>query len=506
MTSRTFKVAPDGKKFRIQMRTTYGKRSKRKLKEYRRYPTENSAQNDLKRLRLHFSDGRSETTFKQDISLGWNCRNPQEASNYKASISSVRGVVGTLMLKNEDKEYWKYRKLMEASKLEVYTKTEWKRLLQDDSAVKDRLLRRLARDPKVLHASIVRGMLSTEESTLHETINYSIHYFKERLLTLKKNLFENGESLQTLRKAIYSGQTFSLLLKAKFDDEEADKDVIDLSGDDTFTFANISKAQLVRSILQCAVVEKAYTALREKMTEEKAIVESIITEVVPIRFNFVLAKQKVEEHWQRIKDFKIRNSMEFITAKVSAVTDKVVTAKTVAKWLREFKRYGLFKEDMRGCHQRRYFLEEHGLLRQFELYLKNEKSLTVDVARRNLEQLIEIKAMKDEGCKLDTQSLLPLNNRTVHRWMIKCGCKYEKATTSYYTDSHEAEETKKDFKERCVITYVSYLLSIPLTDLLSPTGTVHLKCAYHSECQCGSVSRSHPLRKSLWTIEHLLLS
>lgn len=158
------------------------------------------------------------------------------------------------------------------------------------------------------------------------------------------------------------------------------------------------------------------------MTEEKAIVESIITEVVPIRFNFVLAKQKVEKHWQTIKDFKIRNSMEFITAKVSAVTNKVVTAKTVAKWLREFKRYGLFKEDIRGCHQRRYFLEEHDLLRQFELYLKNEKSLTVDIARRNLEQLIEIKAMKDEGCKLDTQSLLPLNNRTVHRWMIKCGC------------------------------------------------------------------------------------
>lgn len=32
--------------------------------------------------------------------------------------------------------------------------------------------------------------------------------------------------------------------------------------------------------------------------------------------------------------------------------------------------------------------------------------------------------------------------------MIKLGCKYEKATVSYYTDTHEAEETKRDFKER----------------------------------------------------------
>ena len=32
--------------------------------------------------------------------------------------------------------------------------------------------------------------------------------------------------------------------------------------------------------------------------------------------------------------------------------------------------------------------------------------------------------------------------------MLRCGCKYEKATISYYTDSHEAESTKKDLKER----------------------------------------------------------
>jgi hypothetical protein len=109
----------------------------------------------------------------------------------------------------------------------------------------------------------------------------------------------------------------------------------------------------------------------------------------------------------------------------------------------------MFKEDLRGCHLRRFVLEEYGLQRPFELFLKNERHLTVDVARIQLESLIRSHALKhpDEDVNL-IEAMLPLHNRSVHRWMLKCGCKYEKATVSYYTDSHEAEATKKDFKER----------------------------------------------------------
>ena len=53
MTSRTFIVIPDGHNYRIHVRTVYEKSNKRRLDEVRGYPSENSAQNDVKRLKSH---------------------------------------------------------------------------------------------------------------------------------------------------------------------------------------------------------------------------------------------------------------------------------------------------------------------------------------------------------------------------------------------------------------------------------------------------------------------
>ena len=448
MASRVFKVVPDGKKYRIHVRTSYDKRGKISLKEYRKYPTENAAQNDVKRLRAHFDDGKSSVTFKQEFHSQWNCKNAGEAKCYRASISSVRGIVGKRLVRKQNREYSRYRKLMQSANMEACSRAEWDRKASKDGAAMDRLLRKFARDPSILHASILRGILSAEETILFESITCSIDYFKERLLVLRKFSSDNSKSLLILRKAIYSGEPFSLLLKAKFEDERKDKDIIDLTSDDTFTMTNITKAQLIKCTLQCTVVEKVYALIREKIGEETKLLDSILSEVESVRSNLSLAKQKVKEHWDRIKEFKIQNSMVVMTAKVSSLTGDIVKAATISKWCAEFREHGMFKEDLRGCYQRRFFLEEHGLRRQFELYLKNERSLTVDAARRNLEQIIEISILKSESCIIDAQSLLPLNNRTVHRWMLQCNCKYEKATTSYYTDSHEAEETKKDFRDR----------------------------------------------------------
>lgn len=32
---------------------------------------------------------------------------------------------------------------------------------------------------------------------------------------------------------------------------------------------------------------------------------------------------------------------------------------------------------------------------------------------------------------------LPVSQSTIHSWMIKLGCKYDRARQSYYTDGHE---------------------------------------------------------------------
>lgn len=94
------------------------------------------------------------------------------------------------------------------------------------------------------------------------------------------------------------------------------------------------------------------------------------------------------------------------------------------------------------------FLEEYGYALRFQIYMKNERKLSVDVATKELESMILKDPPKTEQGRQAFDKLRRFARRTVYRWMIKLGCKYEKATVSYYTDSHEAEETKKDMKER----------------------------------------------------------
>lgn len=76
MTSRTYHVCPDGKKFRIQVRTMYEKASKRVLYERRGYPCSNSANNEVTRLIKFFRDGNGKITdFQSCYTNVSNCRN-----------------------------------------------------------------------------------------------------------------------------------------------------------------------------------------------------------------------------------------------------------------------------------------------------------------------------------------------------------------------------------------------------------------------------------------------
>ena len=63
------------------------------------------------------------------------------------------------------REYSLYVKLMVASQTVYDSREIWEKNFADDAGKKERLLRRHARDPKVLHASTIKGMLSIEAST-----------------------------------------------------------------------------------------------------------------------------------------------------------------------------------------------------------------------------------------------------------------------------------------------------------------------------------------------------
>jgi hypothetical protein len=149
-----------------------------------------------------------------------------------------------------------------------------------------------------------------------------------------------------------------------------------------------------------------------------------------------------------MRKFKEANSMGIIADKENKKSNKRISSETLRKWYNEYEELGKCKEDLRGCYERNLFLTEYGYKRMFELFLKNAHHLSVDPAKIGLQSIIDSDPPIEVDGKEAYVNLQPLSRKTVHRWMLKCGCKYEKASVSYYTDSHEAEETKKDFRER----------------------------------------------------------
>lgn len=140
--------------------------------------------------------------------------------------------------------------------------------------------------------------------------------------------------------------------------------------------------------------------------------------------------------------------MSAISDQVRIESGKKISSKTIRAWYNEYLEFKGFKEDARWAWVRETFLETYNYKLRFKMYLKNQRRLTVDTAAKDLEDLISKDPPKSVEGMEAFNNLRPFKRSTVHSWMIKLGCKYEKATVSYYTDSHEAEETKRDFRNR----------------------------------------------------------
>ena len=311
MTSRVYHVCRDHEKFRIQIRTTYAKARKRKLVELRGYPCSNSANNDVTRLIRFFQSERSRITdFKSCYTDVSNCRNLAVKANYAQSISDVRGIIKREKDSRLMKEYNTYKKMMDALKEACLSVKEWTTQQDQIGFDKERFMRRYYRDPRAIQLSISKGLLSQNDSEIVDSLNASVSYFTDRLSVLREQAFDYLANLKVLRAAIFFGKTFTLLMKAKFenDDEDEFKDVIDLSSDDEFTLSNISKAQLARSIQQCQLVEKVYLLVSEKVANEISLIQKVTAEIAHPKFNILTSVDIIQQHWNRIKEFKINEN------------------------------------------------------------------------------------------------------------------------------------------------------------------------------------------------------
>jgi hypothetical protein len=301
--------------------------------------------------------------------------------------------------------------------------------------------------------------LLAEEIESEEVPNYAeldlqskcltaLAYIHQRIRTLRGHKTKNVGLMDGLRKCIYSGQCFTKIREANC---EEDSDTIDLTETPPkYTLESTSKAQLNRVMVQCITVLTMLQQLDLRNDSEEKILRTLLSELESQAYDVPSRAVMFREHEVSKKQFRNDNSMQVLSERVKTFTGAVMSSKKIREWYHEYVEKESFLEDLRGSWKREMFLEEYGYSLRFQLYLKNERKLTVDVATKALEEIIQKDPPKTEEGNKTFENLRPFSRRTVHRWMLKLGCKYEKATVSYYTDSHEAEETKKDMKERYV--------------------------------------------------------
>lgn len=445
MTHRSFSIVAKDDRFGLAITTTYEKSNKGNKHIIYGYFSAKAANNDIERLIDHFDSRKHVKSF---ISIYGK---PQK-TDFKRVRNDLSGALSGCIKKSRrkvsNKAYNLYVKNLKLASMEPLDRSEWDKIYDErDPLLKARLLRANARNPRIRTMYLIQGLNSEDLGDSQKAVTNAVNYVKERIKTLAYFIMSSGKLLTLIRKHTFEGTSYKLLLRAKFDEDEADDNVIDLTEDDAFTEMNTSKAQIARVIMQSIVVGTILELLIKRAENETRFLQNELEEIkycnCPIALRLILA-----DNLMKLKEFKERSSMNVITEKAVTQTIKKVPAKTARKWFNDFKEHKLFKEDLRGCYQRRFFLDEYGYKRRFELYLKNERHLSVDSAKKNLEEIMESDPPLSEEGKRIFASMLPLSRNTVHRWMLKCGCKYEKATVSYYTDSHEAEETKKDFRDR----------------------------------------------------------
>ena len=121
-----------------------------------------------------------------------------------------------------------------------------------------------------------------------------------------------------------------------------------------------------------------YASLIGRAQQEVHMLDHGVVEIMKHNGTVEELKNLLKEHLLSMRQFKEANSMGVIADKANQHSNKKVTSKTSRKWYNEYEEFSKFKEDIRGCHERNFFLSEYGYKRRFELYLKHERERIVN--------------------------------------------------------------------------------------------------------------------------------
>ncbi|CAB1102065.1 unnamed protein product [Ectocarpus sp. CCAP 1310/34] len=134
------------------------------------------------------------------------------------------------------------------------------------------------------------------------------------------------------------------------------------------------------------------------------------------------------------------SSLLRIAARVNSAGSRVYAASTILGWLRDFRGHGGSKRDSRGVHERDWIMSEEDLKDELVMWMRTQKRLTVKDVQNYINQWLFANEIGDLSRLLSYQVNLPVSMATTHSWMIALGCKYERATKSFYTDGHEKKD------------------------------------------------------------------
>lgn len=461
MTTRTVEIFEINGSFKLVLTTSHPKHSKKHYYPFQGYQSRRAAEDDVSRLHAHLDAKKHAATFIRKLGVALIERPFKRA---KTEGNGIYGCAANRAKKALTKKYRLYCKSLRKVELVPLCKEEYFAFQNlEDSNTGHRAARAVSRDPRTRSHYLFSLLRSANSQGDAKTARETLLYMNQKILTLKASLEKERESTIQLRRAVYSCNSFNFIMKAKFVEDDEVEIVTEKQ-----SFRNTSKEQLIRVTTQCTLILSVLTKLEDRARKEILLLEECISRIESVEGSILELQSVVTSVLEKRKLFKESHSMGEIVNHVYIESEKVFACSTIRKWYNEYVEYKMLKEDLRGCHERIQFLSEYGYKREFELCLKNERHLSVNEAKKNLEYIISSDPPTSEKGKRALSNLQPFSRSTIHRWMSKSGCKYVKASASYYTDSHEAEETKIDFRTRyecvsrieyrCVLTNIMILL------------------------------------------------
>jgi hypothetical protein len=333
-------------------------------------------------------------------------------------------------------------------------------------------------DAPVTRQILYTRMIWSDKDVQHGVMRQSIANLQKRAETVRGQLRVFQESYAGLTTALRNNVYDPHLLRASFAGAEG----VQLQGD------KMSKAQETRLHLQCLVTKEMFSQLIQRAEAELKHIGATVLAFFALTADSSKKRKREESEgiseneseeklpeylWVLSRAGEREALLKTMTMAAMATSARNIwtvdstefpSSTTTLKWYNEFKKHGGFKEDMRGIYERDNFLDDFGYKARFLLYLRTTKKFTVKTVLEALQRhIIEEDLPKDPDKLKKVEAMLPLSQSTVWRWMKANGCKYEEATCTYYTDSHEADDTKKDRTFRYILPQITlFSLFFPL--------------------------------------------